>query len=54
MGAKEEGWRRFPGRLWQRNYYEHVIRDEEDLLAIQQYIPENPLRWAVDRENPEK
>ena len=54
VGAKEEGWPRFPGRLWQRNYYEHVIRDEEDLLAIQQYIQENPLRWALDRENPEK
>jgi REP element-mobilizing transposase RayT len=38
--------------VWQRNYYEHVIRDEESLSRIRQYILENPARWAVDRENP--
>ena len=39
--------------VWQRNYYEHVIRNEEELNAIQQYIADNPLRWADDRENPD-
>jgi len=38
--------------LWQRNYHEHVIRDEEELAAIRQYIVDNPLKWSVDRENP--
>jgi len=38
--------------LWQRNYYEHVIRNGEELNAIRQYIVDNPLRWAEDRENP--
>jgi hypothetical protein len=38
--------------VWQRNYYEHVIRNEEELDAIRQYIADNPLRWAEDRENP--
>jgi REP element-mobilizing transposase RayT len=38
--------------VWQRNYYEHVVRNEEDLLAIQQYILDNPARWAEDEENP--
>jgi REP element-mobilizing transposase RayT len=38
--------------VWQRNYYEHVIRDEDDLNRIRQYITENPLRWAEDEENP--
>lgn len=39
-------------RLWQRNYYEHVIRNEEDLNGIREYIITNPLRWAIDKENP--
>jgi REP element-mobilizing transposase RayT len=34
--------------LWQRNYYEHVIRDEEDLHRVQAYIQENPRRWEDD------
>jgi putative transposase len=38
--------------VWQRNYYEHVIRNDEELHAIRQYITDNPLRWAEDRENP--
>jgi putative transposase len=38
--------------LWQRNYYEHVIRNEVSLTAIRQYIEENPARWADDPENP--
>lgn len=33
---------------WQRNYYEHIIRDETDLQRIRQYILENPLCWAED------
>ena len=31
--------------IWHRNYFEHIIRDEEDFNRIQQYIQENPLRW---------
>jgi len=38
--------------VWQRNYYEHVIRNEDSLDRIRRYIAENPLRWAYDRENP--
>jgi REP element-mobilizing transposase RayT len=38
--------------VWQRNYYEHVIRDEESLNRIRQYILDNPLRWEFDPENP--
>jgi len=41
------------GRLWQRNYYEHVIRDDDSLLRIREYIANNPLAWALDRENPD-
>jgi hypothetical protein len=38
--------------VWQRNYYEHVIRDDADLNRIRQYIIDNPARWAIDRDNP--
>jgi len=38
--------------LWQRNYYEHIIRNEQSLESIRQYIVGNPARWAFDRENP--
>ena len=37
---------------WQRNYYEHIIRDEESLNRIRQYILDNPVWWSVDPENP--
>ena len=52
VGVKEQGWTPFPGRLWQRNYYEHVVRGEGDLRRVRQYIADNPQRWALDRENP--
>ena len=38
--------------IWQRGYYEHVIRNDQSLDEIRRYIAENPARWAVDRENP--
>ena len=38
--------------VWQRNYYEHIIRNEESLNRIREYIVTNPMRWALDRENP--
>jgi REP element-mobilizing transposase RayT len=41
----------FDGSLWQRNYYEHVIRDEQSLHRIREYIATNAQRWDLDREN---
>jgi REP element-mobilizing transposase RayT len=38
--------------VWQRNYYEHIIRDEKELHAIREYIRYNPLKWDEDEENP--
>ncbi|MFI5252015.1 MAG: transposase [Bacteroidota bacterium] len=37
---------------WQRNYHEHIIRGEKDLRAIRNYIIQNPLKWALDENNP--
>lgn len=39
--------------VWQRNYYEHIIRNERELNRIREYMQNNPLRWQYDRENHE-
>jgi putative transposase len=39
--------------VWQRGYYEHIIRNEESLNQIREYIDINPARWHLDRENPD-
>ena len=38
--------------IWQRNYYEHIIRTSRELEAAHKYIVDNPLKWSLDRENP--
>jgi len=50
-GVKQSGWRRFPGKLWQRNYWEHIVRNEMELGRIRQYIHTNPTQWESDRLN---
>jgi len=46
--------RNMPGfPVWQRNYYEHIIRDEEESNATRLYIIENPQNWDIDTENPD-
>ncbi|CAK8714609.1 MAG: REP element-mobilizing transposase RayT [Candidatus Electronema aureum] len=50
-GVKGCGWRPFPGKLWQRNYWERVIRDEHELNGIREYIENNPARWTEDQLN---
>jgi len=42
------------GRLWQREYFEHVIRSDAALEPIRRYIENNPAKWTEDRENPDK
>ena len=45
--------RHTPGAcVWQRGYYDHIIRDDVNLGAVRRYIRDNPLQWALDRENP--
>jgi putative transposase len=50
-GVKQHGWTPFDGRLWQRTYYDHVIRNDAELDGIRDYIVTNPARSAWDREN---
>ena len=42
------------GSVWQRDYFERVIRNERELTDVRRYIVDNPLRWALDHENPER
>jgi len=47
-GVKHKNWPSFKGKLWQRNYYEHIIRNDYDLNLIREYIANNPLLWHED------
>ena len=49
-GVKSLGWRPFAGKLWQRDYYEHIIRNESEWDRIHRYIEANPVRWKADKE----
>jgi REP element-mobilizing transposase RayT len=50
-GVNQLSWPLFIGKLWQRNYYEHIIRNEKSLQRITDYILANSSRWQNDREN---
>ena len=39
--------------VWQRNFYDHIIRSEDELTRIREYIINNPMKWDLDRNNPE-
>jgi len=49
-GVYEAGWEPFDGRLWQRNYYDHIVRDDRDLERCRRYIEANPSRWLDDQD----
>jgi hypothetical protein len=46
--VKNNHWKPFNSTLWQRNYYEHIIRDEKSYNNISEYIVNNPLNWKDD------
>jgi REP element-mobilizing transposase RayT len=50
-GVKNNNWERFDGKLWQRNYYDRIIRDWEEDVRISTYILENPEKWNDDKFN---
>ena len=51
-GVKQHGWPPFAGKLWQRNYYEQIVRHDDQSNRIREYIVNNPKQWGFDRENP--
>ncbi|MEM6316152.1 MAG: transposase [Bacteroidota bacterium] len=48
-GVKNEGWERFDGKLWQRNYWEHIIRHQQSFSRIANYIQNNVITWEKDK-----
>jgi REP element-mobilizing transposase RayT len=52
--SKAEALPKDAERIWQRNFYEHIIRDQPELDRIRQYIADNPHQWEEDQENPER
>jgi REP element-mobilizing transposase RayT len=49
-GVLDAGWQPFDGRLWQRNYYDHIVRDDRDLDRCRRYIDANPGNWHDDQD----
>ena len=47
--TKQLGLMGFDGQLWQRNYYEHIIRDNRSYQRISEYIIHNPAKWQEDK-----
>jgi putative transposase len=52
-GVRQKNWPSFNAKLWQRNYYEHIIRSKEEMNRIRGYIIDNPVKWDQDEDNPE-
>jgi putative transposase len=52
-GVNIKNWQPFDKRLWQRNYYEHIVRDDFGLQQIQAYIQNNPSTWHTDSLHPD-
>jgi len=48
-GVKNHGWTPFRGKLWQRNYYEHIIHNDAEYKRITDYIESNPKTWKDDK-----
>jgi putative transposase len=53
-GVRGQDWPRYQRRFWQHRYHDRVIRNERELEAIREYIANNPLKWDLDLENPER
>ncbi len=47
--VKQNHWELFEGKLWQRDYYEQIVRDETSLRRIREYIANNPRQWPHDK-----
>ena len=52
-GVSSKNWQPFDQRLWQRNYYEHIVKDDFGLQKIQAYIQNNPSTWQADSLQPD-
>ena len=53
-GVRGAGWQPFHKRLWQRDYFDHIVRDEVTLERTRDYIRNNPLYWSLEQEHPDR
>lgn len=51
-GVDVLGWDRFDKKIWQRNFHDHIIKDEKEYIRISNYIVNNPSSWESDKFNP--
>ena len=51
-GVRDLNWKPFDKKVWQRNYHEHIIRNEKSYLNISQYVQTNPKKWQDDIYHP--
>ena len=51
-GVKNNNWPRFNGKLWQRSFWEYIIRTEKAYQNISNYIIKNPKKWQTDKFHP--
>lgn len=49
QGVRDQAWLPFDRRLWQRNFYEHIVRSEDDMERVRAYIADNPAQWRLDQ-----
>ena len=50
--VKQKGWQPFNQKLWQRKFYDRMIRNENELQNIRETIINNTMKWELDKENP--
>lgn len=48
-GVKNSEWPPFDGKIWQRNYHDHIIRNPQSYETISNYIINNPMKWEDDK-----
>jgi REP element-mobilizing transposase RayT len=53
-GTQQNGWSEFLNHFWQRNFFERIIRNKRELYRLRRYIRNNPKKWDIDRENPNR
>ncbi len=49
-GVKQHEWVPFKGKLWQRSYFDRIIRNDREMDSVREYILNNPLNWETDEE----
>ena len=48
LGVKDNGWPKYTKKIWQRSFYDHVIRNDEDLRVLRDYILNNPMELSIE------